>query len=174
MSKQVYNNPFLWCFTPYKSMENVLLRYPDINWYNIKITRNNITPGTFSLIIDNDIIVHYVHIKMDAKCSTPTQSHGDVLYKYAYKYVVDKYFKRVARMLDNDAPVHFIIQDETYGNSTYDIVSLYQRTGHMQNALFISNKLAEYDAPNIMHTLTRTPPGKLVPEQYDFLMDFIK
>lgn len=168
-----YNNPFMWCMTPYTSMEHIMLNYHDINWYDVKLYKNDDPANTFSMIIDNTIAMHFGHIKLNTKYQTPTKIGNDIFYKFAYKYVVNKYFARLARMLNSDETPFFVVHDETYKNASYDINTVYKHTGHLKNTLFISSKLNGYDAPNIYHMPHRERPSMLVAAHYEKIMNLI-
>lgn len=110
--KLPYNNPFIWSYTPVESLLSFIEHWYSINWHNIKIHKSNETERfntyfrdkslldtTFYIEVDNVGVIEYPHFRLDDKYETPTKvNYADIHYKYAYKYVIDTYMRRVNRM----------------------------------------------------------------------------
>lgn len=115
-----FNNPFVWMVLPNKSVYNLLSNFYHINWSNISMRKSNIKPNTYIITVDDIIDIHYVHYHLNPmaakltciKSANRLQNHLE--WKYIYKYIVEKYFERVKRMVMLKEPPCFLIDEETY------------------------------------------------------------
>lgn len=104
-----YDNPFCWCTIDAESIIKLIKNYNEINFTNIDLLKQN--DNTFSIKIDNHVLVNYVHYKYDPNCTIPTAGkNGDIFYNRNYEYVYEKYTSRIKRMTDKPT---FILQNIT-------------------------------------------------------------
>lgn len=129
-----YNNPFMWNLIPANSFLQLMLEWDIIDFNNFILPDKAPKTG-IDIIIDEKILVHYIHILYDKTCIIPTTKFVNVFYNKPWKYAVDKYKIRCKRMYENkEQPIFLIVDDDTY--ATVDTV-------RHDNSLPIIQKLNE-------------------------------
>ena len=102
-----YQNPFIWCFTDLKAL---VAKFDSINWTSVKIYNEmpNLL-GRWHLCIDNMVDMNFVHAYWDPSHETPYIDQWNVRYNRIWQYLMDKYVKRVKRMLDHkESPIYVV------------------------------------------------------------------
>ena len=107
--KQPFQNPFIWNIIDFNSMLYLIKNYDKINFNNYELIKDN--KWNFKIIIDNHIIIQYVHYKFNEKCNKPIRKGMDVFYNKIWEYIVEKYEDRKNRMIRNKESPIFILAD---------------------------------------------------------------
>ena len=120
-----YNNPFMWSVLHYNDLKELCTNFENIDFdYALPIKCERVKDA-WSILIDEKILVEYVHNLQNPNYSIPTKVNDNVLYNKMWKYTFDKYMERLARMKDtNENPVFLIMDfkdDLTYEN-TLDLI----------------------------------------------------
>lgn len=110
---QQFINPFIWCATEHQSMLYLINNYDTINWFNVSMRMSNgFNPKSYPILtIDKHVHVKFVHHRFSwADSNTPRKDRNgaDIHYRYIYRFVLDKYFTRVQRMLSRGIPPTFV------------------------------------------------------------------
>lgn len=107
-----FNNPFIWSFINPQSYKNIILNYNSIPTSKISLSEVSNNDRTYYRVrISPDIDIDYIHYIYSPNHSTPVSDGRNVLYRYAYKYTVDKYIKRLNRMITSRILPSFLILD---------------------------------------------------------------
>jgi hypothetical protein len=109
--KEPFQNPFIWSLIDFESMLYLAKNFYSINFNNIRLTDvGKIEDDTweFHLIIDNNVLVKYVHYKFSMFDKHPTVRGIDVFYDKIWEYIIDKYRERVSRMIRGGIPPTFV------------------------------------------------------------------
>lgn len=117
LHNEQFANPFIWAMLDTDAMINCINKFCPIDWGKIKLEKdiNNPYPDrhTYNIIVDAVFRIHYTHYLHDDNYLTPTKVKIDVHGKEIYRYVVDKYLKRVQRMISmHETPVFCILGAE--------------------------------------------------------------
>lgn len=122
LNKLEYKNPFMWNIITANDMITLIKNYKNINFNNYELMKSDYYSRTefyrnqfknelkrslfiFKIRIDNQIDLHYVHYRFNAKESKTVIKDVNVESNKIWEYVVEKYISRVKRMLsDNEAP----------------------------------------------------------------------
>lgn len=105
-----YGNPFMWSIISPEDFLYLYNNYYDINYWNYEIGKKN---GSYKLIIDGKINVLYVHYKYGEEDVVPTRKNNDmdIFYNKIEDYIIEKYEKRLKRMVDKP---FFVVSDREY------------------------------------------------------------
>lgn len=109
-----YGNPFMWSIIPPDDFWYLYNHYDEIDFSKIvltKIKNDNV------IIIDNKIKVYFVHYRFDKNAKTPTRriKNGvDIYYNKIDEYIIEKYNKRLERMLVQKIKPLFIVSDREF------------------------------------------------------------
>lgn len=122
-----FENPFAWTVIDFKSMLYLVEKWNTINFKNYELVKD--INWNFSIIIDNNVKVQYVHYKFSPKATTilQTKPSTDIFYNKIWEYIVDVYNKRLNRM--TNPPLFCIMnfktifKDAIYTNEQLDILS---------------------------------------------------
>ena len=108
-----FRNPFIWNAIIPSDFVFLYQNFNSINFTNIQLSNSNMhnLSDIYKITIDSTIDVHYTHYHLSLADKTPCIHGIDLLYQYAYKYVVQKYISRLQRMLTDREPPKFIICD---------------------------------------------------------------
>ena len=112
-----YENPFMWCAISPSDFWYLYNNYGSIDFRNIRLTK---VKNDYVVVIDEKVKVYYIHYRYDKNAKTPTQrikDGVDVYYDKIEDYILEKYNKRVERMLNEPVKPLFIVSDrEFYAN----------------------------------------------------------
>lgn len=133
-----YNQPFMWCVTPYDSFEKLLNSYDSLNWFNVNMRESTIKPSTYILTIDNTIDLHFVHYWFNTKTVYGTTTH-DIAMPNIWEYIIEKYFVRIKRMLRSKEEPCFLINEESYGNQSQDTLLRIAKNEYKYRLLIVSS-----------------------------------
>lgn len=109
-----YENPFMWCIVPPEDFWYLYNNYDSINFKNIRLTK---VRNDYVVVVDEKIRIFYIHYRYDEKCKTPTQrikDGVDVYYNKIEDYILEKYNKRLERMLNKPIKPIFIVSDREF------------------------------------------------------------
>lgn len=128
--KEEFTNPFCWNVIGYESMYNLIKYYDEINFLNFKVIRSQLknNQNTFSVIIDDKVVVNYIHYKKDESAKSIIFEKSNVIWCDIEKYVTSKYKSRVEKMLSkNENPVFLIAAgyNQEYYYSENELESIY-------------------------------------------------
>lgn len=99
-----YENPFCWNIIDPISMYNLIISYDTLNFWNWKLRKDD--KWNFSIVIDDRVVVKYVHYHFSPNDATIRTDGVDVFYQKIWEYVVAKYVCRLKRM--KSSPVFVI------------------------------------------------------------------
>lgn len=122
---QPLSNPFSWAFTPYKSIRVLLEHFSEINFTNIKLSESQKWKNTYTLTIDNDVDIYYIHYHFNPLRTTPKKVNNDISMNNIWEYIIEKYKIRLQRMITNgEMPSFLILQNNSCG-TTQEFIKLY-------------------------------------------------
>lgn len=113
-----FYSPFIWSVVPYDSILNLINKWPEINWDDIKIVANPTREFTLTLQLNQIADIHYVHYFWSEKHDKPYAKGASIFYRNIHQYLLNKYKERVSRMMSSgmmEAPM-FIVHEEQYSN----------------------------------------------------------
>lgn len=128
LSKQPFENPFVWSCIFADDMINLIKHYDTIDFNNIELVR--LTSETVhknfyeydtnkkicGIKIDNTAIVYFTHYIFDSSYKIPTKIGSDIHYYRNFEYVYTKYNERIKRMIEkNEDPIFVIIAFHRHG-----------------------------------------------------------
>lgn len=126
-----FENPFVWSVIDFKSMLYLIQNYNKINFKNFELIKDN--NWNFSIIIDNNIKVQYVHYKFSPTAKTVQinpKIAGEVFYNKIWEYIINIYNKRLERMINEPifciCNFNTIFPDAIYTNKELEILSQYK------------------------------------------------
>lgn len=106
--KEPFNNPFCWCVIDFDSIFYIIKNYYNINWLNFELVKDE--NWNFSIIIDKNIKVQYVHYVFDKNVKTiEFKNLHDVCSNHIWEYIIEKYNQRINRMLKSKEEPIFIL-----------------------------------------------------------------
>lgn len=145
--KSPFTNPFIWNIIDFKSMCYLVKNYDAIDFDNYELVKDK--NWNFSIIIDDNVKVQYVHYKFSPKCPKPTTKYIDVYYDRIWEFIVDKYESRLARMKQSKEPPLFLFAN--WFNKTETLLS-YQQL-NLLNSLNRDNIIVAVDkiCPEFVH-----------------------
>lgn len=81
-----FENPFAWTVIDFNSMLYLVNNWYDINFKNYELVKDE--KWNFSIIIDNNVKIQYVHYKFSPKATTITQTKPstDIFYNKIWEY----------------------------------------------------------------------------------------
>lgn len=101
-----FSNPFTWCIMDFDSSYNSVKYWDDLDFTNYELVKDQ--NWNFSIIIDKNVKIQYVHYKFNPKYNKPTKIGDDIFYNKIWEYIIEKYDSRVNRMLKyKENPVFF-------------------------------------------------------------------
>jgi len=109
-----YENPFMWSIIPPDDFWYLYNNYNNINFKKIRLTK---VKNDYVIVVDEKIKIYYVHYRYDEKCKTPTRrikDGVDIYYNKIEDYILEKYNKRLKRMLDEPIKPIFIVSDREF------------------------------------------------------------
>ena len=136
--KTEFKNPFVWELIDFNSMLYLIKNWDNINWYNFELEKD--ANWNFRIIIENKITIKYVHYKFDKNANHPYKKDIDVFSNKIWEYIVDKYLKRIARMIKTREKPIFIFADRWNRKDT----SLNQKRLELLNELKQDNIIAKF------------------------------
>lgn len=105
-------NPFNWIDLDFSSFYNLLTGYEMINWAALSISckQHPYWPPykVFELTIDKKVKLTFIHVLHFPNYPQPVIKGGNVYCDRPWEYIVQKYSKRVKRMLDANQPPMFV------------------------------------------------------------------
>lgn len=176
LSKERFNNPFIWSLIDADDFIRLICNYDKIDFDKINFTELHLNRFKYhsvlrkkvidnkhiiGLDIDNKFTIYYTHYLYDASKKTPTKIDIDIFYYKNYEYVYKKYIERKARVNKDDKPVFFIITYKKHNwtqdkvnkllslNTKYKIILItqYKIKTKPNNIYVINDRLIEGD-PN--------------------------
>lgn len=161
---QSFQTPFIWSLVDFNSMLYLIQNLNTINFNKIEMTdTGNIKDGTwsFSINIDSNVLVKYIHYKFSMDAKKPTVKGIDVFYNKIWEYIIEKYRTRVHRMICANTTPTFIFAnwfDVPETKLTYERLSIL-------NSLQRNNIICATDIiyPEFQHLkqVTREPNKRL-------------
>lgn len=135
LSKQPFQNPFMWSCIFADDMINLIQHYDTIDFNNTELVRFAVAPTAYyeydeckkicGIKIDNVFTVYFTHYVFDPAYKIPTKIGPDIRYYRNFEYVYTKYDERLRRMLDkNEEPIFVIIAFKRHGWNTEKINKL--------------------------------------------------
>lgn len=114
-----YQNPFVWTVISFNDMYKLINEWDNINFLNYTLVKDK--NWNFSIVIDNKIKIQYVHYKFSPQDNKPRKVGVDIYYNKIWEYIVEKYEKRIKRMLEkNQKPIFCICNFKTiYKDAIY-------------------------------------------------------
>lgn len=134
--KEQFGNPFIWSVIDFNSMLYLIQNWFEINFKNYELVKDEY--WNFSIIIDNNVKVQYVHYKFNPKHKIPTMDSsldniGNIYYYKIWEYIIQKYEERLSRMLDAKKDPIFcicnfntIFPDAIYNKKQLEILAKYK------------------------------------------------
>ena len=110
MTTKCYNqeliNPFTWSILDFDSAYNLVKNYDKINfnYYELKKDKD----WNFSITIDNQVTVQYVHYKFRRNATKLTKDGVDLYWNKIWEYIVNQYKKHIKKMLTYNIEPIFI------------------------------------------------------------------
>ena len=104
---QSFINPFCWAILDFNSAYNLVKSFHTLNWHKFNIECNS-DLSNFRIIVDNCIIIRYVHYLFSPNAASIIKKEPDVIYCRIWEYIVSKYIERVKRMLHTNIKPRFI------------------------------------------------------------------
>jgi len=99
-----FKNPFIWNIIDFNSMLYLIKNYEKINFNDYELVKDK--KWNFSIIIDKQVTIQYVHYKFDPKANKPYIKYIDYYSNKVWEYIVQKYDERKKRMLvENEKPI---------------------------------------------------------------------
>lgn len=161
-----FQNPFIWAVTPYTDLLNIMNYWGHIKWFNIELSESPIKDNTFILTIDSMIHVHYVHYIFDHSADIPHVKGASVYYNCIWEYIIEKYFKRIRRMLSEQCDPVFIIHEEPYANGNNSRLMLSQIANlDVPYKRAIITRFQHIAPPNNTNVIVINDAAKLQPQQ---------
>ena len=115
-----YAHPFIWTVIDFNSMKNLIITWDKLDFSDFDLIKND--KLEFSIILNKNIKIQYVHYKFDSNKKVPTKNNiGDISYNKIWEYIVEKYIERCKRMLaDKSKPLFCIANFNTiYTDAIY-------------------------------------------------------
>lgn len=140
-----YNHPFIWSFVE-SDFCDFIQNFRNIDFNNVYLeSKNGHCNGIMTLHIDDKLIVRYSHVKFDKNADVPYTQDVNVYTNEPWKYVLEKYEKRL-NLMDKNDDVCVIMYEPTTGLPFEFWDKLYNVcTENKFRALFITDK---YDNEN--------------------------
>jgi hypothetical protein len=104
-----YKNPFIWNLIDFNSMYYLIKNYENINFKNYILNKDD--NWNFSIVIENNITLKFIHYKFDKNATKIIKKDIDVYYNRIWEYIVDKYEQRLNIMLNEKSKPLFILAD---------------------------------------------------------------
>lgn len=99
-----FSTPFIWNLIDFDSMLYMVKNFHTINWLDYELVKDD--KWNFSIIVEGNAKIQYIHYKFDPKATTLYRKGVDVYYCSIWEYIVNRYEDRVARMVSNvDQPI---------------------------------------------------------------------
>ena len=114
MKNMEYENPFMWCAISPSDFWYLYNHYDDIDYKNIRLTK---IKNDYVIVVDGKVKIYYIHYRYDKNAKTPVQriKNGvDVYYEKIEDYILEKYNKRLERMLNEPVKPLFIVSDREF------------------------------------------------------------
>lgn len=150
-----YETPFINNVIDFNSMKYLIEHWYDINFKNYELIKDN--NWNFSIIIDKNVKIQYVHYKFDKNAKIIIKRKGEVFYNKIWEYIVNKYEQRLKRMLDIKKEPLFILtnsdslfKDAIYTNEQLNELSKYKNVIVFNN---LKDKTVPESAKIIYNTL---------------------
>ena len=121
-------NPFVWAFIPYKSIREMLTRFPLIKYTNVKLLPSFKWKGTYTLRIDDCVDIHYIHYHQNPAEKTLKVHNHDVSYYKIQDYILERYMVRLKRMQHLKEEPRFLILQNNSAGTTEEFIDLYTHT----------------------------------------------
>lgn len=121
-----FSNPFMWSVLHHKDLKELCTNYTTINFENIKIVPCERVKGALAILLEDKILIEFVHYFQDSRFTVPTKIGADVHFAEMRKYTLSKYFDRLRRMKQlNEAPVFLLMdmKDDFTKEHTQDIIN---------------------------------------------------
>jgi len=112
--KSEFENPFIWTVIDFNSMLKLILNWDNINFNNYELIKDN--NWNFSIIIDNNIKIQYVHYKFDKNINfiDKNGTGTDIKSNKIWEYIINVYEKRIKRMqIKKEKPIFLICNSKT-------------------------------------------------------------
>ena len=162
--KQEYENPFCWNLIDFNSMYYLIKNFETINFNNIELTKNN--KWEFSLIIDKNVRVQYVHYKFNINENKLVKKGSDMIWNRIWEYIIEKYNERKNRMLaKKNKPVFIIGSIHRWKYHTYsetEIQKICELCTMKKYKLIVVNKNFDFSKkyPNVKFIKTKSNDKK--------------
>ena len=75
-----YNNPFMWSVLHYKDLKNLCMNYENINFENIKVMPCERIKGACSILLDDKILIEYIHYLYHPDFTVPTKININIYF----------------------------------------------------------------------------------------------
>lgn len=149
-----YSSPFIWTVIAFEDMKKLITEWNSINFLDYELLRDE--NWNFSILIDKKVKIQYVHYKFSPDDKIPRKDGVDIYYSRIWEYIVEKYEKRIKRMLDrNEAPLFCICNFNTiYKDAIYTDEQL-EELSKYSNVLILKNcdKLEPAQAANVFYRI---------------------
>ena len=106
--KSEYKNPFIWTGICYTDFPKLIASYNEINFNNIQL--ESVTgsyKGWFKIILDGKFKINNIHILFNKDAETPIYKEPNLYTNRPWKYVYEKWFKRLKRMIEKPAFIFY-------------------------------------------------------------------
>ena len=130
ISNKEFDNPFMWVIITSGEFLKLIKNFHKINFRNRKLIKTRIPTvkhrEVAAILIDDLVTVTFPHHVKDEKYNKPTVCKSDftgwdVRYKYIGGYLLEKYDKRIERMLKNNEPPTFLLDTSlSNDNDSYE------------------------------------------------------
>lgn len=101
-----FKNPFIWNIIDFNSMLYLIKNYEKINFNNYELIKDK--KWNFSIIIEKNIRIQYIHYKFDAKANKPYTKDIDYYSNKIWEYIVQKFEERKNRMIKEKTKPYFL------------------------------------------------------------------
>lgn len=95
--KTDFKNPFCWCKMDFESVYNLISKFDQIDFKNVEFTKKD---NYYIAKIDNLVEVQYIHYIEDPEVVGIKYEKSNVVSNEILKYVKDKYFSRLSKMVE--------------------------------------------------------------------------
>ena len=99
-------NPFAWCLMNFDSCYNLVKYFDTINFDKFKLCSDD--QLHFSILIDDKVVIEYVHYHFDPASTQIRRSRNDVYFARIWEFITSKYIERTTRMIKLKIPPVFI------------------------------------------------------------------
>lgn len=104
--KRELNTPFTWAQLDFDSASKIIEKWDTIDFENYKIEKDE--KWNFSVLVDNQVRIRYVHYKFDPSVIGVKKIGGDKFSNRIWEYIANVYDKRTKMMLGSEEDPIFL------------------------------------------------------------------